>query len=290
MRIKQLVKVCISKTLAVSMLLPLCQTALAQDSNDLIARLKNRQKLQAEARKFDAAISRLKPLKSKSKFDQTDLQTIDTFINETEGGEPIAVKARSKAFAAAQSVRQFEDGVKAAAAGKDPTAFVESLQKDTRQVFDIPGARIAGEAFTNSIKADAEILRTVGERLKAQGKDPNARNATVGEDTFVTASFGTRPYAFEPPFDGGSNRGEAEAVVEASALVAAALIALACAYLGVIAARLQTGAIKVCVDAAIGRYKSCISRRTSGGLSILEELFCRGVYLQDVSLCVLLPI
>ena len=139
----------------------------AQDTSDLIKQLKDKQKLQARAKKFDAAIAKLKPLRSKAKFDQKDIEAVDAFINETDDGVPIAVRAQSKAYAAAMDVKQFEDGVRAAA-GKDAASFIESLQGNQRKILEISGARSAADAFSGSIREDADTLRTIGEKMKAQ--------------------------------------------------------------------------------------------------------------------------
>lgn len=293
MKKKTIVRALLSLSVSVSLLMPFANLAAAQDSSDLIKQLRDKQKLQAQAKKFDAAIAKLKPLKSKGKFDQKDIDAVDAFINETDDGTPIAVRAQSKAYAAAMDVKQFEDGVRAAAAGKDATTFIESLQGNQRKVLEISGARSAADAFTGSIREDADTLRTIGEKMKAQGKEPTAQNLLVAPEVkFSAVSWGTTP-----PRDLHFHDPTAEKLIGnnsiptvQSELVAAALIALACAYLGVIALRLTTGAIKICVDSAITRYKGCVRRRYTGGLTMLEEMYCRGVYLQDVSLCVLLPI
>lgn len=292
MKKKTIVRALSNITVSISLLLPFVNLAAAQDTSDLIKQLKDKQKLQARAKKFDAAIAKLKPLRSKAKFDQKDIEAVDAFINETDDGVPIAVRAQSKAYAAAMDVKQFEDGVRAAA-GKDAASFIESLQGNQRKILEISGARSAADAFSGSIREDADTLRTIGEKMKAQGKEPTAQNLLSGPDVKLsTISWNSTEFSDLHVHDPAPEElGDSNSLAAVqSELVAAALITLAAVYLGVIAFRLMTGAIKICVDSAITRYKSCVRRRYTGGLTALEEMFCRGVYLQDVSLCVLLPI
>jgi hypothetical protein len=292
MKKKTIVRALSNITVSISLLLPFVNLAAAQDTSDLIKQLKDKQKLQARAKKFDAAIAKLKPLRSKAKFDQKDIEAVDAFINETDDGVPIAVRAQSKAYAAAMDVKQFEDGVRAAA-GKDAASFIESLQGNQRKILEISGARSAADAFSGSIREDADTLRTIGEKMKTQGKEPSAQNLFSSPDVkFRAISWNTaKPSDLHVHDPAPEELGDSNSLAAVqSELVAAALITLAAVYLGVIAFRLMTGAIKICVDSAITRYKSCVRRRYTGGLTALEEMFCRGVYLQDVSLCVLLPI
>lgn len=279
----------------------------AQEGNaKLVTRLQNRPKLRVEAAKFDKAIANLKPLAGKTAFDKNDIATIDAFIGEIDDGESIVIRAQSKAFAAAQDVKAFEDGVKAAAKGKNPQAFIDSLEENPRAVLQIDGATKAANAFTNSIKADAAILRTVGERLKAAGKKPISQKTDAAPlFTLVNASFqpGILPAvnaSFQPRiqsaqndlFDASPGSMKGSSTVKQTVVLEAALIALAAAYLGVQLTRLTTGVIGACVRRAMVEHRACIreERADGGGLSHSERLFCRGEFLFDAAICIILPV
>lgn len=268
----------------------------AQEGNaKLIARLQNRSKLQLEGKKFETAVAKLKPLASKTAFTVQDIAIVDAFIKETDDGEQIAVRAQSKAFAAAQDVKAFEDGVKAAVKGKNPQEFIESLEKNPQAVYQINGSRDAANAFTNSVKADAAILKTVGERMKSAGKKPSSQN--IG----ASSQFGLVKASFQPEtqpvqnglFDASFGAMKSGLAVTAqTGVIEAALIALAAAYLGVQVTRLTTGAIGRCIARATNSYNGCIrdERADGGGLTTAERLFCRGEFLLDAYLCIVLPI
>src|SRR5687767_12935674 len=100
-------------TIIVSFNIAVPARAIASDETaKLVERLRNGEKLKGQARKFEAAFNRVKPLASKAKLDKKDLELIESFIQETDEGEPIAARAEAKAFAAAQQVRAFEDSAK----------------------------------------------------------------------------------------------------------------------------------------------------------------------------------
>lgn len=301
---KTFLKSLVSFSLCLALVAPsLVGVALAQPGGDnakLLVRLQNRQKLVTEGKKFETAVAKLKPLASKSAFTEQDLATVDAFINETDGGEQIAVRAQSKAFAAAQGVKSFEDGVKNAAKGKSAKEFIDSLEDNPKLVNQIPGANEAAKAFTNSVKADAEVLKTVGEKLKAQGKKPISQNlfSQPVQFGFINASFmeteKTSCQTEKETFSNISfNYREKDAMVKAqSGVLEAALIALAAAYLGVQLQRLTSGAIGRCIDRALAEHRRCRAReRADGnGLSTSEKLFCRGEFLFDAYICIILPI
>ena len=267
----------------------------AQEGNaKLVTRLQNRPKLRVEAANFDKAIANLKPLSSKTTFNNNDIATIDKFIGEVDDGESIIVRAQSKAFAAAQDVKAFEDGVKAAAKGKNPQAFIDSLEENPRAVLQIDGASKAANAFTNSIKADAVILKTVGERLKAVGKKPISQKTDAAPlFTLVNASLQPAIQSVQNDlFDASPGSVKGGSAVRQTGVLEVALIALAAAYLGVQLTRLTTGVIGACIRRAMVEHRACIreERADGGGLSHSERLFCRGEFLFDAGVCIIFPV
>lgn len=292
----------LSAALCFALLTPFLNVVVkAQDGNaKLIARLQNRSKLQLDGKKFESAVAKLRPLAAKNSFTEQDLAQVDAFIAETDDGEQIAVRAQSKAFAAAQSVKAFEDGVKAASKGKNPKAFIESLEDSPQSVNQIAGAREASQAFTNSVKADAAVLKSVGERMKAQGKKQISQSDfnQNPQVQFVKASFAAKEEKVRQDIKALVSDASFEPAIHGAALMAqtgvleVALIALAAAYLGVQTARLTNGAIGACIDRAMTGYNRCIrtERRDGSGLTLAERLFCRGEFLIDAYICVILPI
>ena len=277
---------------SLSLFSPLANVIYAQPGSDLIANLKNRPKLVAQANKFESSLAKLKSLAAKSTFTDADLAAIDSFIDERDDGLPIVVRAQAKAFANAQKVQAFEDGVKAAAKGKDPAAFIKALEDNPKDVMKIPGADAAAQVFSKSLEADASVLKNLSAKLKADANRKASINLINENVQFTNAKFSLFDSGKEndwllDEFDYAEPKSRA-----IPGAVEAALIALAVAYLGVQTYRLTSGAIGRCVDRAMETHQQCIrdERRDGGRLTRSERLLCRAEYLADVAICVVLPI
>lgn len=275
---------------SLSLFSPLANVVYAQPGSDLIANLKNRPKLQVQASKFESSLAKLKSLAAKSTFTDADLAAIDSFIYEKDDSLPIVVRAQSKAFANAQKVQAFEDGVKAAAKGKDPAAFIKALEDNPKDVMKIPGADAAAQAFSKSLDADAAVLKNLSAKLKADASRKASINFLNENVQFTTAGFSL--FNSEKENDLLTNDYVEPKSMAIPGAVEAALIALAVAYLGVQTYRLTSGAIGRCVDRAMETHQQCIrdERRDGGRLTRSERLLCRAEYLADVAICVVLPI
>lgn len=277
---------------ALSLFSPLASVVYAQPGLDLIVNLKNKTKLQAQANKFESSLAKLKSLATKSTFTDADLAVIDSFIDEKDDSLPIMVRAHSKAFANAQKVQAFEDGVKAAAKGKDPAAFIKELEDNPKDVMKIPGASAAAQAFSKSLDSDATVLRNLSAKLKADASRKVSFNLFNENVQFTNAKFSL----FDSDQENDWLMDEFDYTEPKSlaipGAVESALIALAVAYLGVQTYRLTSGAIGRCVDRAMEQHQRCIrdERRDGGRLTRSERLMCRAEYLADVSICVFLPV